>query len=478
MPKELNRLRTESLILVAIGAAVGLSTVYVSPLILIGFLVLTLLVGWLLAKWDHLPFFYASAFLAWVAILPSRLDLLIEYEVFGIFTIRTMHVVIPAFLLVFLVLQTMVGRFKALPRNTTWPMFLFMLVALLSSFGEPQAGLVSVFVFMIPWLVFYFMGSLAMSEKQWIWLVNVVLGFSFVLSLWSVIFAFNPFEITAALGWQSFKFGTADTARVLTPIGGPIATGGFLGLVLPLAIGATLYAKTRVERVGFAALCCLLGLAIVLTLSRGVVIAAVLSVAFLLFQLKRVSKNVRAIALGGILLAAALAASASDIGIERLTIVVDSSTSERMRVAQAALRLVAENPFFGTGMGAVFPRAWQDQMMSLFGTSVLVDPHNLYLLVLSETGTVGAIFFFAQFGGLARGLTLLNRSDPWRPILLACLVFLAVHSIGSSDLLNQFRSAVSTWVVLAVAALRVQIMAGRGYVNGEGMHHYDVRGQV
>jgi O-antigen ligase len=205
------------------------------------------------------------------------------------------------------------------------------------------------------------------------------------------------------------------------------ALGALLGygIVVTLALGLSLRGRPRVLLVCLAAI---LVVPLGLTLSRGAWLAtapAVLLV-LLLFDWRAALAVVGAVGIAVALMSlqSGPAGGSASVG-NRLSSVFstsgspDQSVKDRYALWSAAGAMWADHPVLGVGMKD-FPRYRDryapaslsagsdvDTRATGFRREPLLSPHNQYLLVAAEQGTVGALAFAGLFGAL--GVSSLRR---------------------------------------------------------------------
>ncbi len=191
------------------------------------------------------------------------------------------------------------------------------------------------------------------------------------------------------LGERTFALDTPGIARVDTQFSifrlRPYATfphpnvlGGFLAVVLPLVIAS---ARQRVSasaqwlfRVSFV-----FGIvALVLTFSRSAIVIGILALAFVFFQKKKIFFFFSILIL--------------TFSVFRLPFTFfEESVTVRQQLNVAAIRLWQTSPLFGVGLGNFLVRL--PEALPTRTIYFLQPVHNIYLLLLSEVGVVGFLFF-------------------------------------------------------------------------------------
>jgi O-antigen ligase/tetratricopeptide (TPR) repeat protein len=248
--------------------------------------------------------------------------------------------------------------------------------------------------------------------------------------------------------------------RASGPFVNPDHFANYLMLSFPLAIvGAlspSLFSPEKRRRVqlfcGGAAF--VLGLGILLSLSRGGWLATLLAVSILLWAFRllpreqqsarRGSNKMRAAAIvlilvGGLALFGAGASGREQIA-SRLqeTLTGDTSQQTRLIAWQGTFAMIHDFPLLGVGLGAwpeLFPHYRRPPWSPLFYR----EAHNDYLELVAETGLLGGVllvWFFLRSGrGVARGLrTASPQVLPYLAALLAACGGMAVHEVVDANL--------------------------------------------
>jgi O-antigen ligase len=191
------------------------------------------------------------------------------------------------------------------------------------------------------------------------------------------------------------------------------------GLLVTLALGLALRGRARVAVLAVAAF---LTVPLYLSLSRGAWIATAVSVFVMLVVFSwRIAAGVAgATALVVVVLAMGASPGAQGPAVgERVASIVssgsepDRSVQDRYALWSTAVGIWADHPVFGVGMKdfvayrdryapmALSAGSDVDTRGSGYRREPLLSPHNQYLQVLSEQGTVGIVAFGGLLGALA-----------------------------------------------------------------------------
>jgi O-antigen ligase len=194
-------------------------------------------------------------------------------------------------------------------------------------------------------------------------------------------------------------FGALDVMGLATVVG--------IGIVA--AIGLALVQRGR-ARLGLLALAALLVVPLLLSLSRGALLAtAGATVVMLLAVVRRLALRTTLVALAVVIVLVGTLSTESPTGVSARVATIatsisdpDRSVSDRYDLWATATGMWRDQPLNGVGM-KMFPshRDWYAPLHLSSGSDVedpasgfhrqaLLSPHNLYLLVLSEQGLIGA----------------------------------------------------------------------------------------
>lgn len=132
----------------------------------------------------------------------------------------------------------------------------------------------------------------------------------------------------------------------------------------------------------------------------------------------------------------------------------DNSTSERMSSMKLAYEIFKDNPIIGSGTGNYFTRVYEERVITYEGCTGLVDPHNVYLLILSETGILGflllsGIFVYIYF------LICKIKNDEYRKVAKITMIAFLITQVGGSHLFTSMELSMIFWTYLAIFRLGI-----------------------
>jgi len=274
--------------------------------------------------------------------------------------------------------------------------------------------------------------------------------------------------------WQAFTGGYSMLYDVLYPIQDEIAQipawegritsflehynglAGYLNLVLPFCLAFATGGTDPVLRILSRWCLALAAVALLLTQSRGGLLAfvAILLVhSYLSARDRKTGKRRIAVALIVCLLAAALAG----FFFQRLGEIDDFTAVSRLAIWEGAFTVFARSPVLGTGFGNL--RGLMGGLLSL-PDGWTGDAHNLYLELLAETGLVGFLVFGVLIIlALRTALKQFRRTENHFNRMIALAIFAAICGLlvhGTVDYLFHTTPQVTALLFLVLGLLSAQ----------------------
>lgn len=305
----------------------------------------------------------------------------------------------------------------------------------------------------------------------------IIAGFGFAYAFYAILQSFlSPkkiygiYEITYAEPFGSFvnkhNFASLMEMCIALPLG--VLFGGAIEQGKKLLFGTAIG---------------VMGIALILSGSRGGLVSLVAAVIFLVIVsgIGRKTKGLLAsnafkILLAFVLLATIIGGSMivggdKDSSLTRIAESVGSKdpTSSRTHIWKVTLEMIKDKPIFGTGFGG-YPSAYP-KFDQLSGAERVEQAHNDYLQLMSDAGIfgllIGAFFIFAL---VREGFGALYSADKMRRGIalgaLAGCFAIGVHSIF--DFVLHVTAITLTFLVLAVLAV-----AGREVEDAKEIEMHD-----
>jgi O-antigen ligase len=183
--------------------------------------------------------------------------------------------------------------------------------------------------------------------------------------------------------------------------------------------------------------------AILLTSSRGALLAAMAAVSVIPWTLTQLRGGLR-VATIVVMLGAAIAAVqlVPEKSFERLSTtrseISEGTLNSRLRIWKEGIRLIPERPYLGVG-----PAGWYPAVGMRIGN---VAPHNTYLAVAVEEGLIGLSLYLALFVVLLTRLRRLPTFERRVGLALLATLMIAILPLG-------WQQNKASWLVLALLAV-------------------------
>jgi putative inorganic carbon (HCO3(-)) transporter len=231
---------------------------------------------------------------------------------------------------------------------------------------------------------------------------------------------------------------------------------GYLNLVTPFCLGFALRGKDpMLRRLSWWCLG-LASLALLLTQSRGGLLAyaAVFLVSAWFFAPDR-KAGIRQVAI--VLVVCVLAAVVAGLFFQRLAEIDDFTTVSRLAIWGGAFTVFAHSPVLGAGFGNL--RTLMGGLLSL-PDGWTGDAHNLYLELLAETGIAGFVAFaFLTVTAMRKAMKLYHRAADEFSRIIGFAIFAAFTSVlvhGAVDYLFHTTPQVTALLFLLLGLLGAQ----------------------
>lgn len=252
-------------------------------------------------------------------------------------------------------------------------------------------------------------------------------------------------------------------ARSHGTLGNPIFLGGYMALLLPVAVSGALTAPRRWWLYGVAAVC-LYG-ALIASQTRAAWMAAAIAGVLLFAGLRgaRLSgRRLAAVAIAFALATAVMTFTQPKVSLSQRALSAfrtgDASLAERIYLWKKTLPLIAQRPVLGWGFSTLlgrFPDLGSPEYVRVYGWhAVGIDtPHNELLHVAYSIGLAGLAAYLWVWATLARALRRTRRRDESMPYLSAALLAaLAGYFLWLQLAWNHIGPAQAFWTLGGLAA--------------------------
>lgn len=349
------------------------------------------------------------------------------------------------------------------------PLVFFLISAVLAIFpaydrGQAWSALV---VLLLGGAGYFVVSRLAVQRKTGVWIARVsALAGGGVAIYFITQYAHYPGADKVEMVWRLTEaIGKLFPVFVIwTPLANSVAV--LLEGLFFLAIGAALAEPSRGWRGGLGAAAGLMGLALVLTESRGAWLGVLLAGLVWVGLYQRPVRWLLAIVGVGLLALIAAVVIQRDISILGRIPIVDQTLAplfirpDRLTVYQGSLALIRDVPLTGIGLGGQFAMNYSKYVL-LIQVPFLLYSHNLYLEIWLEQGLFGIAAWVWLMTAVFYGSWRVRKTgrDPFLESTWIGILAILLHGVTDA------RQSVDLWCwvpVFLLLGLFAGLLVGRG----------------
>jgi len=422
-----------------------------------------------------------SLILCVIVLIPSRVDSMLAID----FLERKLGFID----IFFLISITLLGLYYGIKNGITFPkilvtyagfMFFLITISLLSVFVNINKydSLAPVFfsfeIFYFPLILPIFMIDKNYNLSRINHLINIIVILGLIIGISGIFISLFGLKYLDYLGWEKMG-GVIDISLVRehTTFGGAGPTGIFLVMCFFLLLA--MYLNNRRKSVSIFYLCIIVvySVAIVLTLTRSVILAFIFS--FFTF----VIVNHRKIFLRRTFFKFALFITLIFLlpivlwfffNLSRLVQFGHESDILRLSSLKVAFQIFRDYPFLGIGSGSFYPKDGEIELLCYNDMMTARDPHNLYALILSEQGIIGIIahiaFFLFVLNIFYKNMEKIYIPDYYRTTLsgiFSGLIGLFIYSIFSSSIGVMIRLSIFSGIYIGLGIILIMQLRREEY---------------
>lgn len=253
--------------------------------------------------------------------------------------------------------------------------------------------------------------------------------------------------------YQNASNTVGGLSRIAMPIGSTITLSYYMNISLPFAL-ILFYEENKKIYKSFYLISVIINILITfMQLSRSASFTAVIIVLVFIFFVQSDKRGKGKFSLFmAILFAVCYIFNKFDLSRLTLSVIGNASGFDdaRYSAVELGLHLFSKHPILGTGLGSYFHRAWTgNNVLHVDGVSGLIDPHNSFVLILSETGIIGFLLFLFFLFICFKKLMIIQDSAIRRGSYLF-VIAIFINAMSGSQLVNEINYACITYIYLSV----------------------------
>ncbi|CAM3268797.1 O-antigen ligase family protein [Filibacter tadaridae] len=303
-------------------------------------------------------------------------------------------------------------------------------------------------LFIIPMLLFFPMSKCKSDD------IRIIIKFFIVICLIYAVFAIilstNYAYFMELVGNDVTNYRFSAQYRASMMLGSSITVSYYFNLTLPLCFYIYFTDKERSWRIISLLAIIIIIIATLVLLSRTATLCTLLITLYFLIFIKnektKISGNISIICV----VIAALFYAFSNYDLTRLLGGLSfSGDSEiaRLEATSLGLYIFSKYPLFGSGMGNFFERIYETRFISVDDITGLIDPHNMYILILSELGIMGFVITLILFCLLIKRFSGIKEKALRRTAYIILFAFL-FDAMGGSHFVNEISYSVVFWIYM------------------------------
>jgi putative inorganic carbon (HCO3(-)) transporter len=291
-------------------------------------------------------------------------------------------------------------------------------------------------------------------------------------------FIISIIPATIAVGWTAIflvdriKMWRWTTAYEGTPFTSYAHYGSFVAVLFLIFVARAIYDKGSYDRIMWLGLTVFYGIAICLCFSRGVWLAFIIAIAFLLIQRSDGIRSKKMLIMGAGVIFFVILLSIPQIShtiMDRASTIINlnyGTNRERLLRWGTAIAMFERNPILGAGYGSFAFSYINDPAILGSKSKYGMGAHSEYLQVLSETGLVGFIgWMWIIISFFLYGFRLLNKLNSeksendsktgrmlWRSLSIGVMsaeLALLIHFLVN-NLVQSYIVGVPFWVLMGI----------------------------
>lgn len=303
-------------------------------------------------------------------------------------------------------------------------------------------------LFLVPMLLYF--PTSRLNRESINFSLRVLVVTCLIYAILAIVLTTNYAYFMDLVGNPTGDYRYYSHYRASMMLGSSITVSYYLNLTLPICFYLFYKSKERKWRIISAVTIALNVIATFLLLSRAASLISILIVTAYLLIISggRKGNGKKIIILFTMLIPLLYAFLNYDLS--RITMGFDyNSTEGRFLAANLGLYIFSQFPIFGSGVGRFFERAYDYRYIEVDGITGLIDPHNLYILILSELGIVGIFLTISMFIYLFTRFKFI-KDKVLRQTAILTIISFSIGALGGSQLMNEISFATIFWIYMGL----------------------------
>ncbi len=327
--------------------------------------------------------------------------------------------------------------------------FMYVFIIILGGFNIVSISqyLYAGSLFIIPILIFFTVSRCNIDCLSF--LIKFFVITNFLYSIFAILLTNNyAFFMELVDNYVDYRYYSQYRPSMM--LGSSITVGYYFNLTLPLCLYVFNNIKGKKWKI-FSVFAIVSNIiASFVLLSRVVVLCSILILLIYFLLVRSSNKKIRGKIVFIFSVIGALIYAFDNFDLSRIfknLSFSDTSSISRFEAGSIGLYIFSKYPILGSGVGRYFERAYTNRYINIDGTTGLIDPHNMYILILSEMGILGILVTIFLLIALFKSFSYIREKTLRQTAYITLLAFL-FDSLGGSDLFNNISFATIFWIYM------------------------------
>lgn len=329
-------------------------------------------------------------------------------------------------------------------------LYAYMLIIVIGGFNvvSIQQYVYAVLLFIVPTLLFFALSNI--SKDTIGFLLKLFVFTCLAYSVFAIILTINYAYFMSLVG-NPVDYRYYNQYRASMMLGSSIAVSYYFNLTLPFCFYVFFNSNKRKWKMIASLAIAANIMATFLLLSRAAFLCTIMISLFYLLYMKGGKYGLRKKAAFIFIAILVIVYSILNYDLSRLMNLnlKEDSVALRFSSGELGLYIFTKYPLFGSGMARHFHRVYMNRYLNINGLSGLIDPHNMYILIMSELGIIGFLITIILFIGLFKRFSKIRDKSLRQTAHIMLFAFL-FDAMGGSHLFNEISYATIFWIYMGL----------------------------